>query len=140
MGNSVRAFKSGNDALGFAEEFECIESFLVGNYCILCPTDFLVVGVFGTNSGIVQACGDGVHRQGFACLVLQGVAFEAMNLAFFPFSLSRCVVGCVQTLSSGFYPDELYLFIFKERCKESDGVAPTAYAGNEIVRQTAFAL
>ena len=91
-----------------------------------------------TNPWVVQTSRDRVHWRYFSIFAKDSVGLHPIDNSYSPLSHGRCVLVCVQTMTSCFNTDQFDFLIAYILGEGTDGIGSTTNTGNHIVWQTTF--
>ncbi len=141
FGYGVGGLEGGDDAFGAAEDADGFEGFGIGCRRIRRAASVVEHGVLGADGGVVEAGGDGVCLRDLAGVVLEDVGEGALEDA------GQAAAGLLEAggvfaesvaTASGFYSDQLDIFVVEELVEGADGVGASADAGDDGVGEAAF--
>ena len=91
-----------------------------------------------SDAGVIEAGADGMHIGRLSVIVLENVRHASVQNTGFARAQARSVLAERRAASTRFHADQSHRHIIAERRKNSGGVRPAAYAGDDIIGQPAF--
>ena len=138
MRNGVSRFDCRNDAFRFGKILESVYRFVIGHGNIFRTPDIVEVCVFGTDTGIVKSCGNGVNGCDLTVFILAEIGLHPVEEAD-----SAGIDGCrrfkgVNASACRFAANQTNARIFDEMIEAADGVGASAHTGDNGIGQPAF--
>mmetsp|Transcript_18797 Transcript_18797/g.50538 ORF Transcript_18797/g.50538 Transcript_18797/m.50538 type:complete len:231 (-) Transcript_18797:1483-2175(-) len=136
----VRGLEGGDDALGAAQGLEALERLLIRDRYVIRAQRVLEPGVLGTDTRVVEACGDGVGLRDLPHLVLQEVGARAVEDAGRASGESGGMTLGVDAVAPSLHANELDRLILHEGVEHADGVGAAPHARHHVIGQAAGVL
>ena len=132
----MRTLHRRDDALDPGETLERIESLLIRDGYVLDDAGILIIGMFWSDTRIIEARRDRICLNDLAVRILQQITERAVQDARFTGS-RKClgIIGRGFSAPTGFDTEFLDHRVIAEIVERADGITAAANTGNEIVGQ-----
>mmetsp|Transcript_32153 Transcript_32153/g.68034 ORF Transcript_32153/g.68034 Transcript_32153/m.68034 type:complete len:497 (+) Transcript_32153:302-1792(+) len=132
----MTCLKCRNDAFVLAHHFESLQCLIVGNRRVLGPSTILQVGMFWTDSWIIQTSTDTVSVQCLTTLLLDDICQCTLQYPGSSLGQSGTVLFIlVNTMTSGFNSMQFNFLIINKRVECSNGIRPPSNTRDNHIRQ-----
>ena len=132
------AFEGRHDPLLSSQQIERGHGFVVGHRSVFGSALIPQITVFGTDRGVVQPGGNRMSQINLSVVTLEQIGHGALQDAWLSSGKTCGMLSTLHPQAAGFDANHLHVLVPDERMEESHGIAATADAGNEVIRQPAF--
>ena len=127
------AFESGDDSFGLGKELEALEGLIVIDGDVLHAASVFPVGVFRTNTGVIQASAAGMNIGGLAVIVLQDIRQGAVQNTRTACTETGGVLPEGGAAPAGFDADQLHVVNVSKWIEDSRRIGPATHAGQNVI-------
>src|SRR5579872_2722586 len=132
----MRAFKGGDDPLTARERAICRSRRFVADGDVVHAAGVLQMGVFGTDARVVEPGGNRMRQADLALCVLQDEGASAVQHSHAPgCQTGRMLARRVEAAAGSLNTPQLYRLVAQEVRKDSERVASSADAGDDVIGQ-----